>query len=98
MKHSILCLLLILPANHAGEPGIPNELIDYKRHLQIAMNVQPVREQRRLTEEQFFSGHNYQSLLPLLSNPIYPSNLTAFLDPVASSSCWLGSCLIFNVV
>jgi rhodanese-related sulfurtransferase len=35
------------------EQPIPNELIDYARHLQIVRAVQPVREQRRLTEEQF---------------------------------------------
>ena len=32
---------------------IPNELIDYKKHLEIAREVQPLREKRRLTEEQF---------------------------------------------
>ena len=32
---------------------IPNELIDYKKHLKIAREVQPLRAKRRLTEEQF---------------------------------------------
>jgi hypothetical protein len=32
---------------------IRNELIDYKKHLEIAREVQPLREKRRLTEEQF---------------------------------------------
>ena len=32
---------------------IPNELIDYPKYLKIAREVQPLREKRRLTEEQF---------------------------------------------
>ena len=32
---------------------IPNELIDYPKYIEIARKVEPVRKQRRLTEEQF---------------------------------------------
>ena len=32
---------------------IPNELIDYPKYLRIAREVQPLREKRRITEEQF---------------------------------------------
>ena len=32
---------------------IPNELIDFPKYLEIARKVEPVRKQRRLTEEQF---------------------------------------------
>jgi len=41
--------------NSAPSPArrIPNELIDYPTYLRIAREVQPVREKRRLTEEQF---------------------------------------------
>ena len=44
-----------IPAQRArvAASPIPNELIDYKKYLQIAREVQPVREKRRLTEEQF---------------------------------------------
>ena len=44
-----------IPAQRAraATPSIPNELIDYKKYLQIAREVQPVRAMRRLTEEQF---------------------------------------------
>ena len=37
----------------AAAPKIPNELIDYRKYLQIARDVEPVRAKRRLTEEQF---------------------------------------------
>ena len=64
MKRHILtaALLAVLPL-HAAEKSvrgstaaaqpIPNELIDYPRYLQIAREVQPLREMRRVTEEQF---------------------------------------------
>jgi rhodanese-related sulfurtransferase len=53
---AIATLLLANPLLHAGERPIPNELIDYRKYLQIAREVQPVREHRRLTEEQFMAA------------------------------------------
>ena len=64
MKLRILtaALLTVLPLHAAEKPArrstaaaqpIPNELIDYPTYLRIAREVQPLREKRRLTEEQF---------------------------------------------
>ena len=53
MKITFLTVaLLAAPIVHAADP-IKNPLIDYGGFRQIAANVQPVREQRRLTEVQF---------------------------------------------
>jgi phage shock protein E len=42
----------------AGEtkPTIPNRLIDYPKYLEIARNVEPIRQQRRLTEAEFLKA------------------------------------------
>ena len=64
MKLPILILTIAaLTALHAAEKvvriqlvaaqQIPNELIDYPKYIEIARKVEPVRKQRRLTEEQF---------------------------------------------
>jgi hypothetical protein len=50
---ALLTLLLGVPLLHAADRRIPNELIDYGKYLQIAREVQPVREKHRLTEERF---------------------------------------------
>ena len=52
---AIVTLVLAGPLLHAEDRRIPNELIDYRKYLQIASGVQPVREQRRLTEDQFIA-------------------------------------------
>jgi hypothetical protein len=52
MKTLLTSILLIAPLAQAAEP-IRNPLIDYGRFRQIVAEVQPVRETRRLTEEQF---------------------------------------------
>jgi len=45
-------ILLLVPFAHAAEP-IRNPLIDYAQFRKIAAEVEPVRERRRVTEEQF---------------------------------------------
>jgi len=52
MKTILASLLLLAPLAQAAEP-IRNPLIDYTAFRKIAADVQPVREQRRITEEQF---------------------------------------------
>jgi 3-mercaptopyruvate sulfurtransferase SseA len=52
MKTILASLLLIVPMAQAAEP-IKNPLIDFDRFQKITLQVQPVREQRRVTEEQF---------------------------------------------
>jgi hypothetical protein len=52
MKTILASLLLLAPLAQAAEP-IRNPLIDYAAFRKIAAEVQPVREQRRITEEQF---------------------------------------------
>lgn len=52
MKTILASLLLLAPIAQAAEP-VRNPLIDYAQFRKIAMEVQPVREQRRVTEEQF---------------------------------------------
>jgi phage shock protein E len=52
----LFALLLASPVLDAEERRIPNELIDYRKYLQIALEVQPVREHRRVTEEQFIAA------------------------------------------
>lgn len=52
MKTILASLLLLAPIVQAAEP-VRNPLIDYAQFRKIAMEVQPVREQRRVTEEQF---------------------------------------------
>lgn len=52
MKTILASILLCAPILHAAD-RIPNELIDYNAFQKIARQVQPVREQRRVTEEQF---------------------------------------------
>lgn len=52
MKTTLLALLALAPFASAGEP-IPNRLIDYRQFRLIAARVEPIREERRLTEEQF---------------------------------------------
>lgn len=58
----ILATTALMPLHAADKPvhqqiaparPILNELIDYPQYLRIALEVQPVREKRRLTEEQF---------------------------------------------
>ena len=52
MKSLLTTLLLLAPVLHAADP-IPNQRIDFARFRQIAAAIQPVRETRRLTEQQF---------------------------------------------
>jgi hypothetical protein len=52
MKTIFASLLILVPISHAADP-IPNALIDYRRFQQIAQEIAPVRERRRLTEAQF---------------------------------------------
>ncbi|HEY3901354.1 MAG TPA: rhodanese-like domain-containing protein [Chthoniobacter sp.] len=52
MKTILASLLLVVPMAQAAEP-IRNPLIDYTQFRKIAAEVQPVRERRRVTEEQF---------------------------------------------
>ena len=52
MKTLLASLLLCAPLLQAADK-IPNQLIDYARFQKIAREVQPVREKRRVTEEQF---------------------------------------------
>ena len=37
----------------AAAKPIPNELIDFRKHLRIALEVEPLREKNRLAEEKF---------------------------------------------
>src|SRR5262249_37063714 len=52
MKLILASLLLTAPLLEAADK-IPNRLIDYAGFQKIAREVQPVRERRRVTEEQF---------------------------------------------
>ncbi|EDY17087.1 rhodanese-like protein [Chthoniobacter flavus Ellin428] len=52
MKTILASLLLLAPLSQAAEP-LPNPLIDYPQFRKIVAEVQPVRERRRVTEEQF---------------------------------------------
>jgi rhodanese-related sulfurtransferase len=54
MKSILASLLLVVPMAQAAEP-IANPLIDFSGFQKIAAQVQPVREGRRVTEEQFAS-------------------------------------------
>jgi rhodanese-related sulfurtransferase len=52
MKTIFASLLLLAPLASAAEP-LANPLIDYPTFRKIALEVQPVREARRVTEAQF---------------------------------------------
>jgi len=52
MKTILASILLLVPFAHAAEP-IRNPLNDYAQFRKIAAEVEPVRERRRVTEEQF---------------------------------------------
>ena len=52
MKTILVLFLLCAPLLHAADQ-IPNQLIDYAQFQKIAQDVQPIREKRRVTEEQF---------------------------------------------
>lgn len=52
MKILLASILLSAPLLHAADK-IANPLIDYAQFQKIARNVAPLREARRLTEEQF---------------------------------------------
>ena len=52
MKIILASILLCAPLVHAADP-IPNPLIDYPQFRKIARDVEPVREQRRVSEQQF---------------------------------------------
>jgi hypothetical protein len=52
MKTSIAALLCLASLSEAADQ-IPNPLIDYKGFRQVAAAVQPVRAERRVTEERF---------------------------------------------
>ena len=52
MKTILVLFLLCAPLLHAADQ-IPNQLIDYAQFQKIARDVQPIREKRRVTEEQF---------------------------------------------
>ena len=52
MKILIASILLCAPFIHAADK-IPNQLIDYPQFQKIAREVAPIREKRRVTEEQF---------------------------------------------
>ena len=52
MKTILASILFLSPILHAAEKT-PNPRIDYPRFRQIARNVEPLREKRRITEEQF---------------------------------------------
>lgn len=52
MKTILATILLCASIAHAAD-RIPNELIDYAQFQKIARQVEPIREQRRVTEEQF---------------------------------------------
>ena len=52
MKTLLTTLLVLAPMLHAAEKAF-NPLVDYSRFRQIARQVEPVREERRVTEEQF---------------------------------------------
>src|SRR4051794_10926618 len=54
MKTTLLTLLALSSVAAAADP-IPNRLIDYPKFQAIAAQVGPVREQRRVTEEQFLA-------------------------------------------
>jgi hypothetical protein len=54
MKAAILlCVFAVSVIRAADQAAIPNPLIDYRQFVTVAKTVQPVREKRRLTEEQF---------------------------------------------
>ena len=52
MKIILASILLCAPLLHAADK-IPNPLIDYAQFRKIAREVEPVREKRRVSEEQF---------------------------------------------
>jgi 3-mercaptopyruvate sulfurtransferase SseA len=52
MKTLLPCILLAASLLPAADK-IPNPLIDYARFREIAKEVEPLREKRRVTEEQF---------------------------------------------
>lgn len=52
MKTTLLAILCTASSLLAAD-RIPNQLIDYPKFVQIAKQVAPVREQRRLSEGQF---------------------------------------------
>ncbi len=57
MKAVTYLLLAVVTAATAAEDqqqqALQNPLIDFSRFVQLAQRVEPVREQRRITEEQF---------------------------------------------
>ena len=52
MKIILASILLCSPLLHAADP-IPNQLIDYAQFRKIAREVEPIREKRRVSEQQF---------------------------------------------
>jgi rhodanese-related sulfurtransferase len=50
VKTFFLAFALLVPILHAAEP---NPKIDYPGYLKVARETQPIREKRRITEEQF---------------------------------------------
>jgi phage shock protein E len=52
LPSSLLALIVSLSALTAGEE-IPNQRIDYPNYLKIAAQVEPIRQQHRVTEAQF---------------------------------------------
>jgi hypothetical protein len=52
VKRILALALLATPVLQAADP-IPNPMINYKGYEKIAREVEPIREKRRLTEEQF---------------------------------------------
>ena len=52
MKTILASILILSPILNAADKT-PNPLIDYPRFRQIARKVEPLREKRRVTEEQF---------------------------------------------
>ena len=52
MKTTLIAILCTASSLHAAD-RIRNRLIDYPKFIQIAENTEPVREQRRVSEEKF---------------------------------------------
>lgn len=52
MKPILVSILILAPLLHAAE-NTSNPLVDYARFRKIARAVEPIREQRRVAEEQF---------------------------------------------
>lgn len=52
----IVCLLALVFSATSFANDIPNQLIDYDQFQQLVIDTNKVREQRRLTEEQFITA------------------------------------------